>query len=85
MESKGANNPGILTLTTGLSKPFLRLEKYPTLLIEMERHMEVLNRSLSQNIHYHSKARGWFFRFFMIFKEVFNAHQGYSILIHFKM
>uniref|UniRef100_A0A673LVC9 Rho guanine nucleotide exchange factor 7-like n=1 Tax=Sinocyclocheilus rhinocerous TaxID=307959 RepID=A0A673LVC9_9TELE len=44
MESKGANSPGILTLTTGLSKPFLRLEKYPTLLKEMERHMEVLNR-----------------------------------------
>ncbi|KAI2668244.1 Rho guanine nucleotide exchange factor 7 [Labeo rohita] len=40
MESKGANSPGILTLTTGLSKPFLRLEKYPTLLKEMERHME---------------------------------------------
>lgn len=70
MESKGANSPGILTLTTGLSKPFLRLEKYPTLLIEMERHMEVLNRSLSQIIHYHSKAWGWFFRFFMSFKEV---------------
>ncbi|XP_026118939.1 rho guanine nucleotide exchange factor 7-like isoform X1 [Carassius auratus] len=43
MESKGANSPGILTLTTGLSKPFLRLEKYPTLLKEMERHMEVLH------------------------------------------
>lgn len=41
MESKGASSPGILTLTTGLSKPFLRLEKYPTLLKEMERHMEV--------------------------------------------
>uniref|UniRef100_A0A673LRI9 Rho guanine nucleotide exchange factor 7-like n=1 Tax=Sinocyclocheilus rhinocerous TaxID=307959 RepID=A0A673LRI9_9TELE len=43
MESKGANSPGILTLTTGLSKPFLRLEKYPTLLKEMERHMETLH------------------------------------------
>ncbi|XP_056312632.1 rho guanine nucleotide exchange factor 7b isoform X1 [Danio aesculapii] len=43
MESKGANTPGILTLTTGLSKPFLRLEKYPTLLKEMERHMEPLH------------------------------------------
>ncbi|XP_050970604.1 rho guanine nucleotide exchange factor 7b isoform X1 [Labeo rohita] len=43
MESKGANSPGILTLTTGLSKPFLRLEKYPTLLKEMERHMEALH------------------------------------------
>ncbi|XP_051559390.1 rho guanine nucleotide exchange factor 7b isoform X4 [Myxocyprinus asiaticus] len=43
MESKGASSPGILTLTTGLSKPFLRLEKYPTLLKEMERHMEEIH------------------------------------------
>ncbi|XP_065121313.1 rho guanine nucleotide exchange factor 7-like isoform X1 [Paramisgurnus dabryanus] len=43
MENKGACSPGILTLTTGLSKPFLRLEKYPTLLKEMERHMEELH------------------------------------------
>ncbi|TRY92631.1 hypothetical protein DNTS_007689, partial [Danionella cerebrum] len=47
MESKGANAPGILTLTTGLSKPFLRLEKYPTLLKEMERHMEPLHPDYS--------------------------------------
>ncbi|XP_058236461.1 rho guanine nucleotide exchange factor 7b isoform X2 [Hemibagrus wyckioides] len=40
MESKGASNPGILTLTTNLSKPFMRLDKYPTLLKELERHME---------------------------------------------
>uniref|UniRef100_A0AAR2IWA4 Rho guanine nucleotide exchange factor (GEF) 7b n=1 Tax=Pygocentrus nattereri TaxID=42514 RepID=A0AAR2IWA4_PYGNA len=40
MESKGASNPGILTLTTSLSKPFMRLDKYPTLLKELERHME---------------------------------------------
>ncbi|XP_063160918.1 rho guanine nucleotide exchange factor 7 isoform X2 [Candoia aspera] len=40
MEIKGANNPGILVLTTGLSKPFMRLDKYPTLLKELERHME---------------------------------------------
>uniref|UniRef100_A0A671NE38 Rho guanine nucleotide exchange factor 7-like n=1 Tax=Sinocyclocheilus anshuiensis TaxID=1608454 RepID=A0A671NE38_9TELE len=50
MESKGANSPGILTLTTGLSKPFLRLEKYPTLLKEMERHMEVPNCPSCQNV-----------------------------------
>lgn len=42
MEIKGANSPGILVLTTGLSKPFMRLDKYPTLLKELERHMEVL-------------------------------------------
>ena len=41
MEGKGANSPGILTLTTGLSKAFMRLDKYPTLLKELERHMEV--------------------------------------------
>ncbi|XP_072251557.1 rho guanine nucleotide exchange factor 6 isoform X1 [Leuresthes tenuis] len=40
MESQGANSPGILTLTTSLSKPFVRLEKYPTLMQELERHVE---------------------------------------------
>ncbi|KAL1022259.1 hypothetical protein UPYG_G00024330 [Umbra pygmaea] len=40
MEEKGASSPGILTLTTGLSKPFMRLDKYPTILKELERHME---------------------------------------------
>ncbi|XP_062861415.1 rho guanine nucleotide exchange factor 7a isoform X1 [Trichomycterus rosablanca] len=40
MESRGASFPGILILTTGLSKPFMRLDKYPTLLQELERHME---------------------------------------------
>ena len=41
METQGASSPGILVLTTGLSKPFMRLDKYPTLLKELERHMEV--------------------------------------------
>ncbi|XP_010829845.1 PREDICTED: rho guanine nucleotide exchange factor 7 [Bison bison bison] len=40
MELKGASSPGILVLTTGLSKPFMRLDKYPALLKELERHME---------------------------------------------
>ncbi|XP_037368698.1 rho guanine nucleotide exchange factor 6 [Talpa occidentalis] len=40
MESQGAASPGILILTTSLSKPFMRLEKYVTLLQELERHME---------------------------------------------
>ncbi|XP_062383823.1 rho guanine nucleotide exchange factor 7b [Sardina pilchardus] len=40
MESKGASSPGILTLTTGLSRPFMRLDKYPTLLKELQRHVE---------------------------------------------
>uniref|UniRef100_A0A8C5PA67 Rho guanine nucleotide exchange factor 7 n=1 Tax=Leptobrachium leishanense TaxID=445787 RepID=A0A8C5PA67_9ANUR len=46
MEMKGANAPGILVLTTGLSKPFMRLDKYPTLLKELERHMEVTSAIL---------------------------------------
>ncbi|XP_070711844.1 rho guanine nucleotide exchange factor 7-like [Pempheris klunzingeri] len=40
MESKGAPPPGILALTTSLSKPFTRLDRYPTLLKELDRHME---------------------------------------------
>ncbi|KAL6115350.1 arhgef7 [Pungitius sinensis] len=40
MEAKGSPTPGILTLTTSLSKPFTRLERYPTLLKELDRHME---------------------------------------------
>ncbi|KAJ0062339.1 hypothetical protein NL108_010500, partial [Boleophthalmus pectinirostris] len=40
MEAKGAQNPGGLILTTSLSRPFLRLDRYPTLLKELERHME---------------------------------------------
>ncbi|CAG06661.1 unnamed protein product, partial [Tetraodon nigroviridis] len=40
MESKGASSPGILILTTSLSKPFTRLERYPALLKELDRHMQ---------------------------------------------
>ncbi|XP_061454083.1 rho guanine nucleotide exchange factor 6 isoform X1 [Rhineura floridana] len=40
MEIQGAACPGILTLTTSLSKPFTRLDKYVSLLQELERHME---------------------------------------------
>ncbi|CAL1598067.1 unnamed protein product [Knipowitschia caucasica] len=40
MESKGAASPGVLTLTMSLSKPFTRLERYPALLTELDRHME---------------------------------------------
>lgn len=40
MEAQGAASPGILLLTTSLSKPFMRLEKYVTLLQELERHIE---------------------------------------------
>lgn len=40
MESAGASIPGILVLTTGLSKPFRRLDKYASMLQEMERHVE---------------------------------------------
>uniref|UniRef100_A0A8D0HFP9 Rac/Cdc42 guanine nucleotide exchange factor 6 n=1 Tax=Sphenodon punctatus TaxID=8508 RepID=A0A8D0HFP9_SPHPU len=40
MENQGAANPGILILTSSLSKPFMRLDKYVCLLQELERHME---------------------------------------------
>lgn len=40
MENQGAASPGILMLTTSLSKPFMRLDKYVTLFQELERHME---------------------------------------------
>ncbi|KAM8952216.1 rho guanine nucleotide exchange factor 6 isoform 1-T1 [Pelodytes ibericus] len=40
MEAQGAASSGILMLTTSLSKPFIRLDKYVTLLQELERHME---------------------------------------------
>lgn len=40
LEKCGANPPGFLTLTTGLSCPFRRLEKYPALLTELQRHTE---------------------------------------------
>jgi Rho guanine nucleotide exchange factor 7 len=41
MESRGAAKPGILVLTTGLSKCFRRLDKYPAILQELQRHMEI--------------------------------------------
>lgn len=41
MEREGAAKPGILVLTTGLSKPFRRLDKYSAILQELERHMEL--------------------------------------------
>ncbi|XP_022246113.1 rho guanine nucleotide exchange factor 7-like isoform X2 [Limulus polyphemus] len=40
MEEHGAPAPGILLLTSGLSQPFRRLEKYPGLLQELQRHTE---------------------------------------------
>ncbi|XP_053677504.1 uncharacterized protein LOC128727599 [Anopheles nili] len=40
MENRGAAKPGLLVLTTGLSKPFRRLDKYAAILQELERHME---------------------------------------------
>ncbi|XP_059171042.1 rho guanine nucleotide exchange factor 7-like isoform X2 [Physella acuta] len=40
VESQGAPPPGAQTLITILSKPFIRLDKYPSLLKELERHVE---------------------------------------------
>ncbi|XP_046401861.1 rho guanine nucleotide exchange factor 7 isoform X2 [Ischnura elegans] len=39
MESRGAALPGLLVLTTGLSRPFRRLDKYAGMLQELERHL----------------------------------------------
>uniref|UniRef100_A0A669DU58 Rac/Cdc42 guanine nucleotide exchange factor 6 n=1 Tax=Oreochromis niloticus TaxID=8128 RepID=A0A669DU58_ORENI len=50
MESHGASTGGVMTLTTSLSKPFMRLEKYPTLLQELERHVEVKERTQCQDL-----------------------------------
>lgn len=46
MESRGAAVPGIMSLTTSLSKPFSRLEKYSNLLKELQRHTDVCYRAL---------------------------------------
>ncbi|XP_042903160.1 rho guanine nucleotide exchange factor 7 [Parasteatoda tepidariorum] len=40
MEKRGAPPPGLLTLITGLSKPFRRLEKYAAALLELLRHTQ---------------------------------------------
>ncbi|KAG8233027.1 hypothetical protein J437_LFUL012167, partial [Ladona fulva] len=39
MENRGATPPGLLVLTTGLSRPFRRLDKYAGMLQELERHL----------------------------------------------
>jgi Rho guanine nucleotide exchange factor 7 len=39
METRGAQTPGLLVLTAGLSKPFRRLDKYQGLLQEVLRHL----------------------------------------------
>lgn len=57
MEAKGSPTPGILTLTTSLSKPFTRLERYPTLLKELDRHMEVSYPSLCVIVHLSPKLK----------------------------
>lgn len=36
--------PGLLVLTTGLSRPFRRLQQYPALLQEMHRHLPEAHR-----------------------------------------
>lgn len=40
METNGAPSPGIMKLTTSVSLPFTRLDKYPNLLKELQRHTE---------------------------------------------
>nr|CAB3222862.1 rho guanine nucleotide exchange factor 7 [Phallusia mammillata] len=40
MEGKGATSPASVFLTSNLSKPFKRLEQYPNILRELERHIQ---------------------------------------------
>eukprot|EP00096_Caligus_rogercresseyi_P005875 TRINITY_DN2191_c0_g4_i1.p1 TRINITY_DN2191_c0_g4~~TRINITY_DN2191_c0_g4_i1.p1 ORF type:complete len:638 (-),score=173.45 TRINITY_DN2191_c0_g4_i1:265-2121(-) len=40
MESKGASKPGLIVLTTSLSRPFRQLEKYAGICQELEQHFE---------------------------------------------
>nr|XP_006819145.1 PREDICTED: rho guanine nucleotide exchange factor 7-like isoform X2 [Saccoglossus kowalevskii] len=40
MENQGAPSPGRMTLTASLSMPFRRLDKYPSILSELEKHTE---------------------------------------------
>ena len=52
MKMKGANSLGILMLTTGLSKAYMCLDKYLTLLKELKRHMDYhLDRQDIREIH----------------------------------
>ena len=39
MESQGASKPGLMILTTGLSRPFRHLERYAGLMQEVEQHL----------------------------------------------
>ena len=41
MESLGASSPGVMTLTTLLSRPFQQIDRYSLLLKELERHSDV--------------------------------------------
>jgi len=54
MESRGAT-PGLLTLITALSQPFRRFEKYPSLLQQIEGHVEESHKDrgdLQRSIEY---------------------------------
>ncbi|CAG7726680.1 unnamed protein product [Allacma fusca] len=58
MESKGARQPGVLVLIVTLSQPFRRLEKYPTMLQELERHIEENHKDrgdLQRSIEYYKQ------------------------------
>jgi Rho guanine nucleotide exchange factor 7 len=60
-ESKGCpKKPGILFLITSLSQPFRRLEKYPLLLQEVERHVEEFHKDrgdLQRSIEYYKEIQ----------------------------
>ncbi|XP_021948579.1 rho guanine nucleotide exchange factor 7 isoform X2 [Folsomia candida] len=60
IESKGGRKPGILYIITLLSQPFRRLEKYPMLLQEIERHVEEFHKDrgdLQRSIEYYKDVQ----------------------------
>lgn len=70
MEIQGVAGQGILTLTTSLSKPFTRLDKYISLLQELERHMEVQAMLLGQ-------GWAWCLRRCYVFSSTIKGWEGF--------
>ena len=69
MEQQGAKPPGIMKLTTSLSVPFTRLDKYSSLLKELERHTDVSGVGWGAFaigdfwvIHKHSALKDWYIK-----------------------
>lgn len=70
MESQGASAPGVMLLTTNLSKPFTRLDKYSNILKELERHTDVRQ---------HSQLPFIFLKMIFFSFVGFHLRQGFSL------